>query len=212
MPRLRESQRTCYRADCKEKWHKKTVQSHFLGTDSATVKDPLKTSTKQGVCEPDKYDRRWHIVAGEISANALHCATVPDGPGGSWGSGSVERIEAQNRRALKAHFAELSEKAAVQRQHMPLNILGGYQPTYRLLKLGPEKTLDEIRDRVASGVPFDDLDAEQWKIPDPVISGMGYDRLAVPKQEPHAMLPIPDDLSIPAFLDRRLRPELEGNA
>jgi hypothetical protein len=140
---------------------------------------------------------------GEISPDALHYATVPDGPGGSWGSGSVERIEAQNRRALKAHFAELDEKAAIQRQHMPLNIQGGHQPPYRVLKLGPEKTLDEIRDRVASGVPFDDPDAEQWKIPDPVISGMGYDRLPVPKQEPHAMLPIPADLSIPAFLDRR---------
>ena len=68
---------------------------------------------------------------------------------------------------------------------MPLNIPGGHQPTYRVLKLGPEKTLDEIRDRVVSGVPFDDPDAEQWKIPDPVISaGMGYDRLPVAKQEP----------------------------
>jgi hypothetical protein len=201
MPRLGESQRTCYRADCKEKWRQKTVQSHFIGTDSTSVKDPLKTSIKQGVKEADKYDRRWFIVAGKISPNALHCATVPDGPGGSWGSGSVERIEAQNRRALKAHFAELSEKVAVQRQHMPLNIQG-HQPTYRVLKLGPEKTLDEIRDRVASGVPFDDPDAEQWKIPDPVISGMGYDRLPVPKQEPHAGT-IPADLSIPAFLDRR---------
>ena len=26
MPRLGESQRTCYRADCKEKWRQKTVQ------------------------------------------------------------------------------------------------------------------------------------------------------------------------------------------
>jgi hypothetical protein len=99
---------------------------------------------------------------------------------------------------LKAHFAKLDEKAAIQRQHMPLNILGGYQPTYRLLKLGPEKTLDEIRDRVASGIPFNDPDAEQWKIPDPVIPGMGYDRLPVPKLS-HAST-IPDDLSIPAFL------------
>ena len=97
MPRLRESQRTCYRADCKEKWRQKTIQSHFVGHSSGIDKHPLKTSIKQGVKEADKYDRRWLIVAGEISPDALHCATVPDGPGGSWGSGSVERIEAQQR-------------------------------------------------------------------------------------------------------------------
>jgi hypothetical protein len=163
--------------------------------DTPATNEASETSIKPGLKTGLGIDRR---VAGEISPDALHCATVPDGPGGSWGSGSVERIEAQNRRALKAHFAKLDEKAAIQRQHMPLNILGGYQPTYRLLKLGPEKTLDEIRDRVASGIPFNDPDAEQWKIPDPVIPGMGYDRLPVPKLS-HAST-IPDDLSIPAFL------------
>ena len=188
---------TCGRRKCKN------AMRRLKRTEDTTrveigIGNPIKPGLKTGLGT----DRRWFIVAGEISPNALHCATVPDGPGGSWGSGSVERIEAQNRRALKAHFAELSEKAAVQRQHMPPNILGGYQ--HRLLKLGPEKTLDIIRDRVASGVPFDDPDAEQWKIPDPVIPGMGYDRLPVPKQEPHAGT-IPDDLSIPAFLDRRVR-------
>jgi hypothetical protein len=36
-----------------------------------------------------------------------HCALVPDGPGGSWKGGEFERIEAKNRAALAAHFAEL---------------------------------------------------------------------------------------------------------
>ena len=143
-------------------------------------------------------------MAGEISPNALHCATVPDGPGGSWGSGSVERIEAQNRRALKAHFAKLDEKAVIQRQHMPLNILGGYQPKYRVLKLGPEKTLDEIRDRVASGIPFNDPDAGQRSLPDPIISGRQPVSLSQRMTQPGRL---PNDLSIPAFLDRRPKPE-----
>ena len=81
---------------------------------------------------------------------------------------------------------------------MPLNIQGRYQPNYRVLKLGPEKSLDEIRDRVAAGIPFND--PEQWKLPDPIIPGIGYDRQP-PKQQP-TPLPIPDDLSIPDFLRR----------
>jgi hypothetical protein len=46
-------------------------------------------------------------VAGEISPEAFHCATVPDGAGTRWKRGSFEHIEAANRAALKAHFAKL---------------------------------------------------------------------------------------------------------
>jgi hypothetical protein len=70
----------------------------------------------------------------------------------------------------------------------------------RSLKLGPEKSLHEIRNRVASGIPFDDADAEQWKLPDPVVPGIGYDRPPLrPKPNP---IGIPDDLSIPEFMRR----------
>ena len=120
---------------------------------------------------------------------------------------SAARV-ALNRRALKAHFAKLDEKAAIQRQHMPPNILGGYQPTYRVLKLGPEKTLDEIRDRVASGIPFNDPDAGQRSLPDQIIPGIDYGRQPVSlSQRMTQPGRLPDDLSIPAFLDRRPKPE-----
>ena len=46
-------------------------------------------------------------MAGEISPEAFHCATVPDGAGTRWKRGSFEHIEAANRTALKAHFAKL---------------------------------------------------------------------------------------------------------
>jgi hypothetical protein len=106
MPRLKESQRTCYRAECKEKWRKKTIQSHFVGHGSVSDKHPLKTSIKQGVKEADKYGRRWFVAAGLLDPNQLHCATVPDGPGWKWEG--YERIEAKNRAALKkAEEAEI---------------------------------------------------------------------------------------------------------
>jgi hypothetical protein len=54
-----------------------------------------------GLPEADKYGRRWHVVAGEISPDALRCATVPDGPDCQWKGGEFERIEAKNRAALK---------------------------------------------------------------------------------------------------------------
>ena len=36
MPRLREDQKTCYRAECKAAWRKKLISSHFLGANSAS--------------------------------------------------------------------------------------------------------------------------------------------------------------------------------
>lgn len=116
MPRLRESQRICYRADCKEKWHKKTIQSRFVGTGSAFVKDPLEKAHLSAVPEPLAGGRGWRIIAGEISPNAFHCATVSGGPGNQWKGGQFERIEAQNRSALKSHFAKLkaAEEAEIE--------------------------------------------------------------------------------------------------
>ena len=174
MPRLRESQRTCYRADCKEKWRQKTVQSHFLGTTSASVKDPIKTSIKQGVKEADKYGRRWHIVAGTIGSTTFHCATVPDGPGCRWESGSFERIEAENRRALKAHFAKL--KVAEQAE---IEANGEFtEPEWREVT-SPDGVVCFVTRFCDPGTP------------------------AATK----TTSPIPDDLSIPAFLDRRVGDE-----
>jgi len=116
MPRNTEHQRVCYRAECKTAWRLKTVQSRFLGTGSTPVSNPLKTSIKSSLPEPDKYGRRWRIVAGSLTPNQFHCATVPDGPGCQWEGGSFERIEAKNRAALKSHIATLraAEEAEIE--------------------------------------------------------------------------------------------------
>jgi hypothetical protein len=189
--------RTCGRRKCKNALRR-------LGPikDTSTVKIALGKPIKSGIPEGDKSAPRWTVVAGEISPNALHCTSVPDGPGCEWKEGKFERIEAANRRLLDQHFAKLAKDALIQRQHMPVNLLGGYHPNSRPLKLGPEKTLDEIRSAVAAGVPFNDLDAGQSKLPDPIIPGMGYDRYLQQKQQPRHVTQLPDDLSIPAFLRR----------
>ena len=40
--------------------------------------------------------------AGEISPKAFHCATASDGSNCQWKAGEFERVEAENRTALKA--------------------------------------------------------------------------------------------------------------
>jgi len=57
---------------------------------------------KSGLPEADKCGRAWKVVSGEISPNAFHCATLPDGPNCQWKGGEFERVEAKNRAALKA--------------------------------------------------------------------------------------------------------------
>ena len=116
MPRNAENQRTCYRAECKTAWRQKTISSRFVGDSSAPVKDPLENPIKSGLREADKYGRRWKSVAGTLSPNAFHCATVPDAPGRKWEGGSFERIEAQNRAALKSLSAMLraAEEAEIE--------------------------------------------------------------------------------------------------
>ena len=170
----------CKRPKCRTAWDAKSGFGRYAPFGAESIAE---VPANQAVLSAPK-PGSWRIIAGPSANSQFRAATVPDGPDCQWEGGkSYERTEAQNRRLLKAHFAKLGEKAAIQRQHMPVNILGGYTPKYRVLKLGPEKSLDEIRARVASDVPFNDPNAEQWKIPDPIIPGFGYDRQAMPKSQ-----------------------------
>jgi hypothetical protein len=175
---------TCGRRKCKN-----ALRQIGTPADSRRVEiasgNAIESSLPEG---PKSRLDKWRVLAGEIGENALHCATVPDGeivdgvP--TWDGGSFERIEAQNRRLLKAHFAKAGERAAIQRQHMPLNIQGGYRPNYRVLKLN------------------DGTDAGQRSLPDPIIPGFGYDRQPELKPQPRTSPQLPDDLTIPDFLRR----------
>jgi hypothetical protein len=85
------------------------------------------------------------------------------------------------------------------------NPQGGCQPKYRALKAGRERHPDEIRDRVARGIPFNEPDAASRGLPDPIILGMGYGRVEKTTAH-HRAVQLPADLSIPTFLDRRTKP------
>jgi len=118
MFRNAEHQKVCYRADCKAAWKKNLISSHFLGSSGRSnyrgtrpVRSPLENPIKHEGFEADKHGRPWKVVAGQISANAFHCATIPDGPACKWEDGALERTEAKNRGALKS-FADAAEIGA----------------------------------------------------------------------------------------------------
>jgi hypothetical protein len=84
--------------------------------------------------EGQKSGRAWRQVAGpKLSPSQFHCATVPDG-------GAYERIEAENRAVLKAHFAKLAKECLIHPHHPPVNIVGGYRfPDAPAIDLSPVK-------------------------------------------------------------------------
>ena len=116
---------------------------------------------------------KWRILAGEISPSALHCATVPDGPGCKWEGGSLERIEAENRRALKA---ARKDKATIKAD----------------LKAAEEAA-------ISAGGYFSEPDWKEVISPDGVRCLVTRFE---PKQQLRAAARLPADLSIPAFLQR----------
>ena len=88
---------TCGRRKCKN-----AIRSLKRPEDTSRVEIGVGNPIKSGLPEADKYGRAWKVVAGEISPNAFHCATVSDGPNCQWKGGEFERVEAKNRAALKA--------------------------------------------------------------------------------------------------------------
>jgi hypothetical protein len=160
----------CKKSKCFNAW--KANSGFGCYHPSSDVKATSETPIKSGVAEAIKADRVWRIIAGPaLTASQLHCATVPDGEivdgKPKWDGGSYERIEAQNRKALKAQAAEEAEIEA-----------NGYF-TWREV-ISPDGVLCYVtRFRPATTVKN--------------VSG--------------SQRQIPDDLSIPPFLDRRPRPE-----
>jgi hypothetical protein len=62
-----------------------------------------------------------------LTPSQLYCATVPDGPHCRWGGGSWQRIEAQNKAALREHFRKQAAECLIQPHHPPVNVRGGYE-------------------------------------------------------------------------------------
>lgn len=146
-----ESGPTCGDSQCRRRWRTGDNLGQFRpprhqGSQKYDLrKETVAAQPLFSASQSPKPARRWFIVAGpELTPPQLHCATVPDGPGCKWEGGSYEQIEAENRRALKAHFAKLAKNCLYQRNTPPTNVLGGYKfpgaPTAADLGLVKPKT------------------------------------------------------------------------
>jgi hypothetical protein len=176
----------CKKPKCQNAWQRQDGMGRYAtvkldkGVGAIEAKPSSEMPANQAVLSASKpveqARKPWHQIAGPaLTGSQLHCATVPEGEivdgKPTWDGGSYERIEAQNRKALKAHFANL--KAA------------------------------EDAEIEANGY-FTDPEWREVISPDGVLCYVTRFRPATTvKSERH----IPDDLSIPPFLDRRPRPE-----
>jgi hypothetical protein len=96
----------CKKSRCISAWNANSGFGRYHV--SKNPKAISETPVKSGVAKPLKTDRGWHIVAGrELTPNEVRVATVADASDCQWRDGSFERIEAQNRRLLEAHFAKV---------------------------------------------------------------------------------------------------------
>jgi hypothetical protein len=119
MARKSGNQKVCGRRECRSTLKARTVESHsdfnspdiskargvtapLLGIDAA-VRHSGSNSPDISKLESAVGSDRARVVAGpKLSPSQLHCATVPDGPGGGCKGGEHRRIEAKNSAALEA--------------------------------------------------------------------------------------------------------------
>jgi hypothetical protein len=107
----------CKKAACRNVFSRTFAGGRYLTPSAPSY--PSKTPDFIGPKEALKPDRAWRIIAGPaLTASQLHCATAPNGEivdgKPTWDGGRYERIEAQNRKALKAHFAKAAEEAEIE--------------------------------------------------------------------------------------------------
>jgi hypothetical protein len=186
---------TCGAAKCKRAWRDKSAMGRYSvpkgqirpsghpGTQESHLHQevPAARDVLSEVRSPDLLPR-WHIVAGgPLTPSQFHAATVPDGElvdgVPTWEGGSYERIEAQNRRLLERHFAKLEAEACERDAAASLNHCSA---------CGRE---DDLTDRA-----------------NPTLCYQCFSARKVAQLVTRPDLAIPYDLSIPAFLDRRLLP------
>jgi hypothetical protein len=126
MERKTETQRLCGRPRCRSEF--RALQAHnMLGRYIAPA---ARFSAQEvpgfiGSKGPAKTDRPWRIVAGSLTDAELHLATV-----------GAEHANKTNR-GNREHYRSAGAKAEIQRQHAPVNIVGGYRfPDAPLIDLG----------------------------------------------------------------------------
>ena len=111
-PAGRSDRKFCRRPRCRSQYSRNTSFYAYPVPNTVRATDSSKSARKSGAKTGQFGPRPWRILAGPpLSVSALRAATVPDGPDNRWEGGSIERIEAANRRALEAHFDKLDSTA-----------------------------------------------------------------------------------------------------
>lgn len=109
----RVRRRLCHRLKCRSAYRANRPKFGFPGLGSGSVKERARNADGMGIKSASDA-RFFRVVVGpQLTPAQLHCAKVPDGPDRQWTEGKLERIEAQNRRLLEAHFDAL-DRAAVE--------------------------------------------------------------------------------------------------
>jgi hypothetical protein len=125
MERATEAKRICSRRRCRNELARNRERFERLRYAAATPvartgADGSETRIKSGLKAGGLGDRPWRIVAGELTPEQLHCASV----------GAAEAIEAADRtnaRHWREHNAEAEHACLIKRGEPPVNILGGYK-------------------------------------------------------------------------------------
>jgi hypothetical protein len=130
MERKRESQQLCGRRKCEGQF--KTLKAHMMlgryhastpTKNAGPVNDPdaavdaSGNPIKPGTFSPLKTDRAWRQVAGpELSDRQLRLATT-----------DANAVERSNRTTNRQHWRAAGTAALIQRDTMPVNVVGGYK-------------------------------------------------------------------------------------
>jgi hypothetical protein len=98
---------TCPKLSCKSAWKKGDGLGCYSTRKSlpATQVADASNSSSESAAPQGVAQAIWRQVAGpQLSADAFHAATVPDGPNCDWSGGSYRRYEDRNKAELRERF------------------------------------------------------------------------------------------------------------
>jgi hypothetical protein len=118
LQRKREDQKVCRKAKCRNTWRLGSGFGCYAGSSNAN--SASETPDFIDLKAPPKPDRPWRFVAGpELSASALHCATVS-------GDQAIQVINRTNARHWREYNVKAEEWSLITRHDPPVNLTGGY--------------------------------------------------------------------------------------
>jgi hypothetical protein len=173
MERKTEHQLVCGKRACRNALQGGQSFGRYHASSSGV--SPSKKPANTGEKSGVAHGRPWHIVARTVlNPDQLRAAAVPDGPNCQWKIGEFERTEAKNRQLLERHFAQLDATVA---DNCAICGTGEDLVDHKPVPNSPERTVTLCRG----------------------CRDEGRDYVAKPRPD----LVVPDELSIPSFLDRR---------